>query len=107
MNTWANITQFRLIMAQYGDDKPIWATELGAATFNGGVSEEIQAFDATLYYQMAADRPSWQGPLFWYSYRDYGTNPNDREQNFGVIRQDGSHKPSYDTMKEALAQRLP
>jgi hypothetical protein len=106
-NTWANITQFRTIMAQYGDDKPIWATELGAATFNGGVSDAVQALDATLYYQMAASRPSWQGPLFWYSYRDYGTDPNDREKSFGVIRQDWSHKPSYDTMKQALAQPLP
>jgi hypothetical protein len=41
--------------------------------------------------------------LFWYSYRDHGTDPNDREMSFGVIRQDWSHKPSYDTMKQALA----
>jgi hypothetical protein len=106
-NTWANIGQFREIMSAYGDDKPIWATELGASTYNGGVNETVQALDATLYYAMAATRPPWQGPLFWYSYRDYGTDRHNREMLFGVIRQDWSHKPAYDAMKAALARPLP
>jgi hypothetical protein len=94
-------------MLACGDDKPIWATELGASTYNGGVSETVQALDATRYDSMAAARPAWPGPLFWYSYRDYGTDRNDREMQFGVIRHDWGHKPAYDAMKAALAQPLP
>ena len=35
------------------------------------------------------------GPLFWYSFRDAGTNPGDIEQNFGLLRYDFSPKPSF------------
>ena len=36
----------------------------------------------------------WQGPVFWFCFRDYGADPNVIEDNFGVLRNDRSAKPS-------------
>jgi hypothetical protein len=38
---------------------------------------------------------TFTGPFFWYQIRDQGTDPADREQNFGLLRRDGSPKPAY------------
>jgi polysaccharide biosynthesis protein PslG len=110
MSAWSQLTETsisaRSLMIANGDgDKQIWGTEFGAptGTSSGAITEEAQA--ALLregYAKWGAW--SWAGPLFWYSFRDAGTNPSDREHNFGLVRQDYSRKPSfaaYRTMSEA------
>jgi hypothetical protein len=87
------------VMAMHGDGaKKIWATEYGAPT--GGPYSITEAAQATLvpdalrvWYSRSFD-----GPLFWYSGRDTGTDAGDREQHFGLLRFDGTAKPAYSAL---------
>jgi hypothetical protein len=87
----------RSTMIANGDmQKQIWMTEFGAPTRggHGSVSEDRQAKMATIAYALQATY-AWAGPLFWYTYRDGGTDPKNQEDWFGLIRYDGSRKPAY------------
>ncbi len=84
----------RSIMDAGGDEhKLIWGTEVGVAT--GGeapVHEDQQAaLVPQAYDQFALTRN--HGPLFWYTLNDY--NGTDRESTYGLIRADGTIKPSF------------
>lgn len=118
----------RSLMVTYGDGaKQIWATEYGAPTggdTNGdGVSKcdsdgvvatgedscVTEARQATLLsdaYTQWRSYP-WAGPLFWYSYQDLATGGLNIQNNFGLIRTDGSHKPAYDAYVAAVQAALP
>jgi hypothetical protein len=91
------------VMIAHGDDaKRIWATEYGYPTRGPGAVEERELAH---YVDAAIDlwySNRFAGPLFWYSARDTGTDPDDEEQHFGLLRHDGSTKPAY----AALAARL-
>jgi hypothetical protein len=100
-SAWSQVTDTkpsaRSLMVAHGDgDKSIWGTEFGAPTGSAGpaVSEASQARMVTDAYAQWK-RLSFAGPLFWYSFRDAGTNPGDVEQNFGLLRHDFSPKPSF------------
>jgi hypothetical protein len=41
--------------------------------------------------------------LIWYTYRDSGSDPNDPESYYGLRRADGSKKPAYDALRQAIA----
>lgn len=87
----------RAVMVANGDaEKRIWITEYGAPS-NGGkgaVSEQAQA-DMLVEARGLAAGLSYAGPLFWYSYRDLGTDPEEKEDWFGLRRADGTPKPAY------------
>jgi len=122
-NAWSQMgftaISLRSIMAASGDDaKQIWVTEYGAPT--GGPSTEASSQDYHLndspdhvteefQAQIAADvirsahNAPWIGPLFWYGYRDEGTSTDSNENFFGLIRADGSPKPAYEALKQAIA----
>jgi hypothetical protein len=86
------------IMAANGDaDKKVWMTEYGAPT--NEVSNARQADMMREAYRLSRDA-SWAGPLFWYGYRDLGTDRRDREQNFGIISHSGQRKAAYHTFRE-------
>ncbi len=88
------------VMEQNGDGaKKIWLTEFGAptGTGTGSVSEQQQANIMKAGFQGRAQW-SWTGPLFWYAIRDNGTNLADREQNFGLYRNDFTAKAAAATM---------
>ncbi|MFF5291487.1 hypothetical protein [Paractinoplanes globisporus] len=93
------------VMAANGDGaKKIWATEFGQAT--GGTypwSEQDQAKLVTAALTTWYSKP-FAGPLFWYSARDSGNSTTDREQHFGLLRNDGSQKPSYPVLKSLLTR---
>lgn len=82
------------VMDRNGDGhKKIWITEYGAPTGTDphAVSEEAQA--ATLLQaRLQVERWDWVGPLIYYELVDGGTDPTDKEQNFGVLREDLSPK---------------
>ena len=96
-----------LMTAQGDETKPVWITEYGAPTNaeGGGVSEEEQAAMLVEAHRLAEDTP-WIGPLFWYSYRDLGTDPADEEHWFGLVRRPGEPKPSYGAFRD-LARDAP
>jgi hypothetical protein len=92
------------IMSAHGDGgKKLWATEFGQTTGgDGSISEADQAALVTTAIPLWSAKP-WAGPLIWYSLRDSGTSLTDREQHFGLLRNDGSPKPSYYALQSLLA----
>ncbi|MBD0860925.1 cellulase family glycosylhydrolase [Gordonia sp. zg691] len=96
-STAARMWDMRDIMVAAGDaDKKIWMTEFGAPTGAGtnSVSEAFQAQSIEVAVGAQYDAP-WLGPLFVYSLRDAGTDPNNLEHNFGLVRRDWSPKQAY------------
>ena len=97
------------VMVANGDGaKKIWATEYGAPTGTGSqaVSEAEQAAMVTDAYNGINQWP-WTGPLLWYSHRNLGGDPADREQNFGIRRLDFTAKPALSTYTETMQEPLP
>ncbi len=97
-----NINQ---VMVNNGDgSKKIWGTEVGYHTGSSGdgVTQALQAQYLTEAYTRW-NSWSFTGPLIWYSYQDTGTNPNDREQNFGMKTYSGTYKPAWQSYKNAMA----
>jgi hypothetical protein len=85
----------------------VWATEVGAPTGRSrlAVSDGLQAVSITQAFARWSSPAwrSWTGALLWYSWRDLGTNPADAEQNFGLLREDGTPKPSLGAYRDAVA----
>lgn len=121
-NAWSQMSELdwslRSVMKGNGDtNKKIWLTEYGAPTNGPGKSTSDGSFSLWSYpdhvteaYQarllteaIEAHREySWSGPLFWYSYKDLGTNTNTVENFFGLHRFDGTQKPSYTALQILL-----
>jgi hypothetical protein len=94
------------VMLANGDDKPIWMTELSWRTTSAvcsegvwagqkpeGVSEETQATFLRQAYHCLAQDPYVQVAL-WFPLADEGGITS------GLIRPNGSHKPSFEAMRE-------
>ncbi len=102
-NTFHRLEELHRIMARHGDGgSPIWLTEFGAPTGTSevSVSEQDQAEQLTTGIEEARQR-CYTGPLYVYSLRDAGTDPADPEDNFGLLRADGTPKPAYAAVAEA------
>jgi hypothetical protein len=79
------------VMDEHGDrDKQVWGTEMGAPT-SGDLSARFVAEYVTEAYEAWRDW-SFTGPLIWYSYRDAGSDPDDPEDHFGLVRADFTPK---------------
>ncbi len=122
-NAWSQMADtewsIRSIMAANGDSgKKIWLTEYGAPTGGPGdiansnddrgvwdnpdhVTESYQATILKEAIQQSRTY-SWAGPLFWYSYKDLGTESYTKENFFGLIRYDGTPKPAFNTLQDLL-----
>ncbi len=107
------------VLAEYGTpDMPIWITETGAPTDGPGaaadsrtvppnsthVTEAYQAALATDTVQAAAANP-FVYTLFWYTDQDSAppTDPSDRSKFYGLRRYDGTRKPAFAALKDAIA----
>lgn len=89
----SNPDNLRALMTEHGDGaKRIWLTEYGAPT--SVVSEDEQADFLESAYALAADS-EWAGPLFYYSFRDIGTDLSEPEHFYGLLRNDWGQKPGY------------
>lgn len=106
-NGWTQLTTLRSLMnANGGSDKLIWLTEFGAPTAGSySVSEARQDSiysDAIRLY----NQTEGLGPIFIYTRRDYNKDvagqPPNPENHFGLVRIDSSHKPAYQTVKNAM-----
>ena len=96
----------RSIMEKHGDgDKGIWLTEFGFSTCGAGdrwcVSEEQQAEYVKDSFRIAR-RWDYVKAAILYNLRNKGTNPVDREDQFGILHRDFSPKPAWSTFKEAM-----
>lgn len=118
-NAWDQMLAIRALMVSHGDGaKKIWITEFGAPTGGPGqiassgmttsegsddhVTETLQAKMATDAVTTIAQYP-WVGAFFWYSYQDAGTSSDTVENFFGLLRADGTRKPAYYALAQAIA----
>lgn len=94
---WADIAEVRSVMVARGDAaKKIWITEFGAPTGTAGdaVSPARQASILREAITAARRLPYVAGPFFVYTIRDTGTDPANREDNFGLLRRNHTEKPA-------------
>ncbi len=127
-NAWLQLGQaaynIRDVMSSHGDAyKKVWITEYGAPTLGPGrmatdgstnveagsdhISETLQATMVTTAVGLYKNIASWSGPMFWDSYQDNGPSTSNVEHGFGLVRYDGSHKPAYEALQQAMAADPP
>jgi hypothetical protein len=114
----SGLPYLRDILAKAGSPgMPIWITEYGAPTGGPGnawdgstnvlssaldhVTEEQQAAIASDAVATAASQPII-GALFWYAYQDFSYPLDTTESYYGIKRSDGSEKPSFGALTEAI-----
>jgi hypothetical protein len=103
------IETLRRKMAEYGASaKPIFLTEYGESTANCGsecVSEAVQAEHVREMIEAAVNRTAWKVEMLdLYQLHDWSTNSTSREQQFGLLRQNGTAKPAYAIARAAMQQ---
>ena len=94
--------EIRDVMADHGDDKPIWLTEMGWSTNSqilhplGGVSEAVQASHLALAFTLL-ETVSYVEVAVVYNFRNnYWANDADNwEDQLGLLRTDFTPKPAY------------
>ncbi|HEX8065101.1 MAG TPA: cellulase family glycosylhydrolase [Thermoleophilaceae bacterium] len=95
------------IMARHGDgDKGLWLTEFGFSTCGSGdrwcVSAEKQATYVDHSFAIAR-KWGYVKAAILYNLRNKGTDPTDRESQFGILDRDFSPKPAWAAFKGAMA----
>lgn len=118
--TFLGYREVHRTMVAHGDAKPIWMSELGWSTTNGGptsctrgasagrkpsgVDEATQArFLAQAFRCMARD--PYVVAATWFTFRDAAGQPQSAEvANYGLMRRDGSAKPSRAAFRAAAAE---
>lgn len=105
-DAWGQMSTMHQLMADNGDgDKKIWITEFGAPTDGPNVARDhvTEAMQAQTVTEAAAifKQFDWSGPLFWYGYQDAGTSRVNSENFYGLVRANGTKKPSYDAFIRA------
>ena len=118
--TFLGYREVRATMLANGDDKPIWMTELGWSTTNGGptsctrgasagkkpsgVDEATQAAFLIQAFRCMAHDP-YVVAATWFTLRDIEGLPLSSEVgNYGLLRRDGSAKPALGAFGGAAAQ---
>jgi hypothetical protein len=88
--------------------KPIWITEYGQSTANCGiecVSEAAQTEHLQKFLNAALTRTEWKIETFFaFQLRDRSTGSSDREHGFGLLRYNGTPKPSYTLVRGLMQQ---
>jgi len=88
-NPFIKLTDVRTIMANYGDTRPIWITEVG---WNADIGEAKQADYLVQALEMARDW-GWIETFIIYNWQDGGGF------TYGLLRTDLSPKPSFYAVK--------
>ena len=75
---------------------PLYLTEMAWPSHQGacGIDENLQAAYLARAFFLARTLPSIRG-MWWYDFRNDGTDRTEREHNFGLVRQDFTPKPAY------------
>jgi Glycosyl hydrolase catalytic core len=106
---FGRIETLRQRMNELGaNTKPIFLTEYGESTADCGeecIDEATQAQHLKQMLEAILTRPDWGVKMFSvFQLIDRGTNSSDRELGFGLLRQNGTPKPSYSIVKSAIDQ---
>src|SRR5262245_33834490 len=98
LNTTAfdRLATLRHIMLRNGDSKKMMATEVGWLTFSGGVDEQTEAtYIKRIYQKIWYEDYPYVAIACIYDFVDDCTDTKNAEDNFGLLRFDGTAKPSY------------
>ena len=101
------IDTLRRRMGEHGAGaKPIYITEYGESTASCGsecVSEATQARHLEEMLEAVISREDWGVEMFSvFQLRDHGTSSGDREEQFGLLRENGTAKPAYSIVRSAM-----
>ena len=82
-----------------GKPVPLYLTEMAWPAHKGscGVDEVTQAAYLARSFFLARTLPNIRG-MWWYNFRNDGTDPKEREHNFGLVRHDLTKKPAYEVL---------
>lgn len=104
----AGVPQVRQTLLRYGQNRPLWLTEFGWSTCNvrgqrayeNCVDEPVQAQYLRQAYEHMA---SWSYVKVgvWFKLQDTTSDHGNRNDNFGLLRFDGSEKPSFGAFRDA------
>jgi hypothetical protein len=88
--------------------KPIFITEYGESTADCGeecVSESVQAEHLSEMLEAVVSHPDWGVKMLsTFQLHDWGTDSSDREDQFGLLREDGTPKPAYAIVRGYVQQ---
>ncbi len=106
---FGRIEMLRKRMNELGaNTKPIFITEYGESTAACGeecIDEGTQATHLRQMIEAIVGRPDWGVKMLSvFQLIDRGTGSSDRELGFGLLREDGTPKPSYGLVQGAMQQ---
>ena len=107
--TWGTLDELRATMTANGDAaKKVWTTEYGAPTSgvagDGHVDEAMQSAIMVDAMKEWVSFP-WAGPFCVYEFRDFGSNPTDKSDWFGIVSNNLKHKKTAFFSYQYLATR--
>lgn len=92
-------------LAWYNGNKaiPLYITEVGwpSHSGHGGISALKSAAYLARFYLMAPTIPAIKG-IWWYDLQDDGTDPKEKEHNFGLLRHDLTLKESFIAFQDII-----
>lgn len=98
------LDELRTVMLDNGDSrKPIWLTEFGSSAVpSAAITDQTQA---TLLTQSLEEFASldYVPVVFWYNFREKGTDQTNYEHNFGLVESDWTIKPAYGAYEDYIA----
>ncbi len=97
------LAQYRAVLDRNGDyTKELWMTETGTTTRGTMSTSEQQSANWLVETLRAWQQVHHRGPAFVYTLNDSGGS--DREGYFGLFRTDGSAKPAYWALQNAMVK---
>ncbi len=112
------IEQLRQVMVENGDaQKQMWLTEFGWAStpspapgfeYAAQTSEQAQAQYIGQAFRMGRDQYPWMGAMILFQLNmalpNVSTDPTDERIAWGILRRDGTERPSYTAVKQYAAE---
>jgi polysaccharide biosynthesis protein PslG len=114
-NRWwfTNLPAVRKVMSDYGDDRPIWFTEMGwsaHANWSGvqnwqrGVTDAQQGDFLVRSIQYTQANYSYVPVMFWYKERKDPAGTNVHLEGYALLNGDLSERPVYGALKAFLTR---
>ena len=113
----AGVPRVRETLLRYGQNRPLWLTELGWSTctirnaraYENCIGEPTQAEYLRQAFEQMRSWPYVQVGV-WFNMQDTGADRSSRIDNYGLLRYDGSPKPAFAAFRDAafkLSRGLP
>jgi len=97
LNLEETIAQEKALSEKYA--KPLWITEIGYPD-----SDSDKTRQAEIAAQLFTAASQSRIPIVWFHWSDARVSSVDGKTGWGLIREDGTHKPVYDEIKAYIGQ---